>query len=121
MASTIPIVDDPNRDYGDKVVAVEPGGVEFIPLDERHGRPINLFWTWTSPNMEFATITVGLLGPVAFGMDFAQSVLAIVVGTVLGSITHAVLSGWGPAAGLPQMVLSQTMWVLRKREFIEVS
>src|SRR6201999_3626131 len=27
---TTPIYDDPNRDYGDKVVAVEPGGVEFI-------------------------------------------------------------------------------------------
>jgi NCS1 nucleoside transporter family len=57
--------------------------------------------------MEFATITVGLLGPVAFGMDFKQSVLAILVGTVLGSITHAVLSSWGPESGLPQMVLSR--------------
>jgi NCS1 nucleoside transporter family len=107
MTATTPIVDDPNRDYGDKVAAVEPGGVEVIPLDERHGRPINLFWTWTSPNMEFATITVGLLGPVAFGMSFGQSVLAIVIGTLLGSITHAVLSGWGPSSGLPQMVLSR--------------
>ena len=40
--SVTPIVDDPTRDYGDKVVAVEPGGVEFIPLDERHGRPSQL-------------------------------------------------------------------------------
>ena len=48
--------------YGDKVIAVEPGGAEFIPLSERHGRPLQLFWTWTSPNMEFATIFVGLLG-----------------------------------------------------------
>ena len=28
--------------YGDRVVAVEPGGAEFIPLDERHGSPIKL-------------------------------------------------------------------------------
>lgn len=105
--SVMPVVDDPNRDYGDKVAAVEPGGVEAIPLDERHGKPHGLFWTWTSPNMEFATITVGLLGPIAFGMDFKQSVLAIVVGTLLGSVTHAVLSSWGPASGLPQMVLSR--------------
>src|SRR5689334_22973531 len=48
-------VDDPSRNYGDRVVAVEPGGVEPIPLDERHGRPSGLFWTWVSPNMEFAT------------------------------------------------------------------
>ena len=24
--------------YGEKVIAVEPGGAEFIPLSERHGR-----------------------------------------------------------------------------------
>ena len=51
--------------YGDKVIAVEPGGAEFIPLNERHGRPLQLFWTWTSPNFEFATVFVGVIG-VAF-------------------------------------------------------
>jgi NCS1 nucleoside transporter family len=106
--AAIQVVDDPNRDYGDKVVKVEPGGVEFIPLDERHGRPLQLFWTWTSPNMEFATITVGLLGPIAFGMTFWQSFVAIVVGTAAGSLTHAILSSWGPRSGFPQMVLSRS-------------
>ncbi|GAB2470409.1 cytosine permease [Jatrophihabitans fulvus] len=101
-------VDDPSRHYGDRVVAVEPGGVEPIPLDERHGRPIGLFWTWTSPNLEFATITLGLLGPIAFGLTFWQSVLAVVVGTGLGSITHGILSAWGPRHGLSQMVLGRT-------------
>src|SRR5207302_4472337 len=48
--STLPVIDDPTRDYGDKIVAVEPGGVEFIPLDERHGSPLQMLWTWTSPN-----------------------------------------------------------------------
>src|SRR6478609_7230792 len=47
--------------YGTQVFEVEPGGAEFIPLNERHGRPLQLFWTWTSPNMEFATIFVGAL------------------------------------------------------------
>ena len=41
---------------------VEPGGAEFIPLHERHGKPLQLFWTWTSPNLEFATVFVGVLG-----------------------------------------------------------
>jgi hypothetical protein len=47
--------------YGERVVAVEPGGAEFIPLHERHGKPLQLFWTWSSPNMEFATVFVGVL------------------------------------------------------------
>ena len=93
--------------YGGKTAAVEPGGVEIVPASERHGRPGQLLWTWSSPNLEFATIAVGILGPLAFGLTFWQSVAAIVLGTVLGSVTHGVLSTWGPPSGLCQMVLSR--------------
>jgi nucleobase:cation symporter-1, NCS1 family len=93
--------------YGDKVIAVEPGGAEFIPLNERHGRPLNLFWTWTSPNMEFATVFVGFIGVVFFGLSFWETFLAIVLGTALGSITLGILGTAGPQYGVPQMVLSR--------------
>ena len=90
MSTTlIPEIDDPGRDYGDKVMAVEPGGAEFIPLNERHGKPRQLLWTWTSPNMEFATIGVGILGPLYFGLNFWQSVLAIVIGFALMGANYA--------------------------------
>src|SRR5207248_8710361 len=71
-------------DYGESVMTVEPGGAEFIPLHERHGRPVNLFWTWTSPNLEFATVFVGVLAVAAFGLSFWQAVLAILIGTAGG-------------------------------------
>jgi len=93
--------------YGEKVAAVEPGGAEFIPLNERHGRPRQLFWTWTSPNFEFATIFVGVIAIEFFGLNFWQSALAIVVGTGIGSVTQGVLSAQGPALGVPQMVISR--------------
>ncbi|GAB3976005.1 cytosine permease [Actinoallomurus acanthiterrae] len=93
--------------YGEKVAAVEPGGAEFIPLAERHGRPRQLLWTWTSPNLEFATVFLGVLAVAAFGLSFWQAALAIIVGTVLGSVTHGVLSARGPAHGVPQMVLGR--------------
>ena len=96
----------PDRHYGAKVGAVEPGGAEVIPLAERHGGPLQLLWTWTSPNMEFATIYVGALG-IIFGLSFWQTFSAIVIGNVLGSLTHGVLSSWGPATGFCQMVLSR--------------
>src|SRR6516165_6282763 len=88
--------------YGTQVMTVEPGGAEFIPLSERHGRPIQLFWTWTSPNMEFATIFVGLLGVWGLGLSFWAAFLAIVIGTGLGSITQGILSAPGPTFGVPQ-------------------
>jgi nucleobase:cation symporter-1, NCS1 family len=105
--TTLSDVDVREGTYGDKVIAVEPGGAEFIPLSERHGRPLQLFWTWTSPNMEFATIFVGFLGIWVFGMSFWSTVLAIVIGTGLGSVTQGILSAQGPRYGVPQMVLSR--------------
>src|ERR1700743_2348660 len=93
--------------YGERVVAVELGVPEFIPLEDRHGRPLNLFWTWTSPNMEFATIFVGMIGVLFFGLSFWSTVLAIVLGTALGSMTLGLLSAPGPRYGVPQMVLSR--------------
>src|SRR5580704_6893376 len=93
--------------YGTKIAALEPGGAEFIPLSERHGRPLQLFWTWTSPNFEFATIFVGVIAVQFFGLSFWMSVLAIVIGTGAGSVTQGLLSAEGPALGVPQMVISR--------------
>jgi NCS1 family nucleobase:cation symporter-1 len=93
--------------YGTQVFEVEPGGAEFIPLNERHGRPLQLFWTWTSPNMEFATIFVGVLAVAGFGLGFWEAALALVLGSAIGGITQGLLSTRGPRYGVPQMVLSR--------------
>ena len=94
-------------EYGGKLAAIEPGGAKFIPLQERHGNPLQLLWTWTSPNLEFATVFVGVLGVAAFGLSFWQAAAALILGTLLGSLTHAVLSSQGPKFGVPQMILSR--------------
>ena len=93
--------------YGASIAAVEPGGAEFIPLSERHGRPLSLFWTWTSPNFEFATVFVGVIPVLFFGETFWQALLAIVLGTSLGSLAQGVLSARGPKYGMAQMMLSR--------------
>jgi NCS1 family nucleobase:cation symporter-1 len=49
----------------DHVMAVEPGGIEYIALDEQHGTPRQLFWTWNSPNWAFATMFLGVIPIVA--------------------------------------------------------
>src|SRR5690348_10381001 len=94
-------------EYGERVATVEPGGVEFISHTERHGKPIDLFWTWLSPNLEFATVFVGVLGVAVFGLSFWETALAIVIGSALGSATHWILSSWGPKFGVPMMVESR--------------
>ncbi len=93
--------------YRDRIVAVEPGGNEFIAEADRHSRPSQLLWTWASPNLEFATIFVGVLAVAYYGMTFWQAVAGIVVGAGLGALAHFVLSGQGPRHGVPQMVLGR--------------
>jgi purine-cytosine permease-like protein len=99
-----PTVPEREGVYGDRIAAVEPGGIEYIPERERHGRPIDLFWTWMSPNLEFATVFVGVIPITIFGGAFWPTAIALVLGSALGSLTHAILSSWGPKFGIPQMV-----------------
>ena len=99
--------------YRDRIVAVEPGGNEFIAEADRHGKPSQLFWTWTSPNLEFATIFVGMLAVLAFGMGFWQAVAGIAIGTGLGALAHYFLSARGPLHGVPQMVLGRMAFGFR--------
>src|SRR5438128_10413890 len=94
-------------EYGEAVATVEPGGVEYIALRERHGKPIDLFWTWLSANLECATIFGGVLGIAVCGLSFGETAIAIIVGTALGSLTHAALSSFGPKFGVPMMVESR--------------
>ncbi|MCH5676666.1 purine-cytosine permease family protein [Streptomyces gilvus] len=93
--------------YGDKVIAVETAGSEPIPDAERHGSPLQLLWTWASPNIEFATVYIGVIAVLFFGLSFWQATAAIVLGTAVGAITQGVLSLDGPRFGVPQMVIGR--------------
>ena len=88
--------------------AIETNDIHPIPSGERHGKPWHLFTVWSSPNLEFATVFIGFLAVVAFGLNVWQAIAAVVVGNTLAAITHGILSTWGPKDGLPQMVLSRT-------------
>ena len=94
-------------EYGDRVATVEPGGVEYIALKERHGKPFDLFPVWISPNLEFATIFIGVIAVAFEGLNLWQAALAIILGSGLGAISHYFLSSWGPKFGVPMMVVSR--------------
>ena len=93
--------------YGSKVSAIEPGGSEFIPLAERHGKVRDLFTIWATPNLEFATVFVGMIAVLFFGLNVWQATLAVVIGSLLGSISHGLLGARGPFFGVPEMVISR--------------
>ena len=93
--------------YGAKVAAIEPGGAEFIPLAERHGKARDLFSIWATPNLEFATVFVGMIAVLFFGLNIWQATVAVVLGSLLGSISQGLLGARGPFFGVPQMVISR--------------
>ena len=92
---------------------VEAGGIEAIPSSKRHGSPWQLLATWSAPNLEFATVFVGVIAVAFFGLGFWQAVAAVVVGNALGAATQGILSTWGPREGLAQLVLSRTAFGTR--------
>jgi NCS1 family nucleobase:cation symporter-1 len=107
MSTTTVVAEVREGTYGSKVSAIEPGGSEFIPLSERHGKVKDLFTIWATPNLEFATIFVGMITVLFFGLNILQATLAVVIGSLLGSISHGLLGARGPLFGVPQMVISR--------------
>lgn len=93
--------------YGSEVLHVEPHGIEAIPQHERHGRPRNIFTLWFSANLEFATLTTGVLAVGVFGLSFWQASIAIIAGTVLGALAISLLSTFGYKWGVPQLIQSR--------------
>jgi nucleobase:cation symporter-1, NCS1 family len=89
--------------------AVEQHSIDFIPPEERHGRPSSLFSIWWSSNMQMTTVVTGALALV-FGLPFVWALLAIVVGNVLGGFFMAFHSAQGPVIGIPQMIQSRAQF-----------
>ena len=87
---------------------IETGGIEAIPSSKRHGSPFQLLATWSAPNLEFATVFVGVIAIAFFGLNFWWALAAILAGTAFGALTQGILSTWGPREGLAQLVLSRT-------------
>lgn len=87
-----------------QVPVIEDKTIQPIPLDERHGKPRDLFTIWFGSNIMVLTIVTGALGTTVFGLDFWSAVGAIAIGNVLGAIFMALHSAQGPQLGVPQMV-----------------
>jgi purine-cytosine permease-like protein len=82
----------------DAVGHIETRGVDYIPLNERHASPMNIFWILIGANLTFGLIVIGWL-PISFGLSFWPAVAAIVVGNALGSLLLAPIALVGPRSG----------------------
>src|SRR5258708_34310602 len=78
-----------------------------IPASDRHGRPRDLFTIWFSSNIMPLTFVTGALAPVVFKLPFGYSVVAILLGNLVGALFMARHSPQGPRPGVPQLIQSR--------------
>jgi NCS1 nucleoside transporter family len=89
-----------------RVTGLETRSIDYVPLNERHGKVWHLGPLWFMSNAQIATLAVGLIS-ISEGGSVFWSVLAIVVGTLVGTLFMAFHSAQGPRLGLPQMIQSR--------------
>jgi nucleobase:cation symporter-1, NCS1 family len=87
-------------------LALESQGIAPIPADSRYGGVHRMFTVWFTPNMELSGVFTGTLA-VVFGLGFQLGLVAIIVGTIIGSLPVAILCTWGPRTGTAQVPLAR--------------
>ncbi|MCW2710586.1 MAG: allantoin permease, partial [Marmoricola sp.] len=80
--------------------------IDYVPLSERHGKLWHLGPLWFMSNAQIATLAVGVVS-VSAGGNLVWSLVAIVLGVLVGTFFMAAHSAQGPQLGLPQMIQSR--------------
>jgi purine-cytosine permease-like protein len=90
---------------------LETRGIERVPESERHAvsasNYVQMALLWFSTNVTANNISVGMLGPLSFGLGFTDAALCATFGVVLGATGVAYMSTFGPASGNRTMVLQR--------------
>ncbi|OBB14546.1 cytosine permease [Mycolicibacterium setense] len=90
------------RPTGSGDLTVETHGITPLAADQRYGHPARLFTVWFAPQVNMTGVFTGTLA-ITLGLGFWLGLLAMVIGTVLGSAVVAYLSTWGPRTGAGQL------------------
>jgi NCS1 family nucleobase:cation symporter-1 len=85
---------------------IEKRSIDYVPLAERHGKVWHLWPVWFSGDAHLATVATGVVG-IALGGNLAWMVVAVMLGSALGTFFMAFHSTQGPQLGLPQMIQSR--------------
>ena len=89
------------EEWLDRKMGIETQGIDRIhEEDKRPPSIINVFFLWWSLNCHVGALPLGVLGP-EFGLSLNQSVAAIVVGILLGSLCTAFCGTLGPKVKHP--------------------
>ncbi|MGH3731971.1 MAG: purine-cytosine permease family protein [Acidimicrobiales bacterium] len=93
----------------DNAMALEQRSIDYIPADERHGKPWHLFTLWFPSNLQINALVTGALA-VFFGLSLPWAIFSIIVGNLVGALFMAYHSVQGPRLGVPQMIQSRAQF-----------
>jgi len=93
---------------GEGQAILEMHGMAPIPEDNRYGRLHRVFTVWFTPNLVPSAFFIGTLATASYiGLGFALGAVAIVLGTLVGSLLVSYLCTWGPRTGVGQLPLAR--------------
>jgi purine-cytosine permease-like protein len=93
-------------------LGIETRSIDYVPVNERHGKVFNQGPFWFLGNFQFFTIAIGFIGP-GMGLSFGATSLASVLGILFGTLFMAFHASQGPDLGLPQMIQSRAQFGYR--------
>ncbi|WP_320671086.1 purine-cytosine permease family protein [Patulibacter defluvii] len=85
---------------------IEARSIDYVPLDERHGRLGDQATVWFASSACLLTLATGAIG-ITLGLGLLWTIVALTLGTVVASVLVAAHASQGPHLGLPQMVQSR--------------
>ena len=88
---------------------VERRSIDFVPLNERHGKAWHQGPFWLTGGFMLPSLLVGTLGP-ALGLGMGWSLVAVASGMAFGTLFMALHANQGPRLGLPQMIQSRAQF-----------
>ena len=83
--------------------SIEVRSIDYVPDGERHGGLASQFTLWLAANLQITAIVTGALA-VVFGGDVFWSLVALLLGQLIGGAVMALHAAQGPQLGLPQMI-----------------
>ena len=114
MTTTIPeqLIQAPEREPStDRAGRIETHGTDFIPEQDRHGKPRSLVAVWAASNLTYLYLVLG--GTlILLGLNLWQAIAVIVVGNLFW-IAVGYLSISGPVSGTPSEVVTRAIYGIR--------
>jgi len=100
----------------DRVSGIETRSIDWIPLQERHGRAWHQGPFWFNGGFILPSMLIGFIGP-GLGLGLGWTLLAVITGMAFGTAFMALHANQGPRLGLPQMIQSRAQFGARGAMF----